>query len=366
MLPGSSSPAAGAVTPPRARRRRPGAAWARALAAGVLLVGAGVCSPAQAADWATILAYPGVYADNPASDNAIRIEQFEAHLAEIQAGGYHILPLPEVIAALRQHRALPDRTVAITIDEARESVYTEAWPRLRKAGLPFTLFVATDPVDSKTPGYLSWAQIREMAATGVTIGNLTASEPHLPEQTPARVAAEIERANRRLAEELGPAPQMFAYPFGEWSAAVRDQVAAAGFQAGFGRQSGAAHGGDDWFMLPRFVMSQAYASLGRFRLAASALPLLVREVTPTDALLSRNPPAFGFTLDPTLHDEPQLACFASNLSAPARLERLDSGRVEVRLEQPFPPGRGRINCTMPGPDGRWRWFGMQFYIPDTP
>ena len=25
--------------------------------------------------------------------------------------------------------------------------------------------------------------------------------------------------------------------------------------------------------------------------------------------------------------------------------------------------RGRINCTLPGPNKRWRWFGTQFYIP---
>ncbi len=24
--------------------------------------------------------------------------------------------------------------------------------------------------------------------------------------------------------------------------------------------------------------------------------------------------------------------------------------------------RARINCTMPGPEGRWRWLGMQFYM----
>jgi hypothetical protein len=46
-----------------------------------------------------------------------------------------------------------------------------------------------------------------------------------------------------------------------------------------------------------------------------------------------------------------------------RLERLGDVRFEVRLDGPFPPGRARINCTVPGPDQRWRWLGVQFYVP---
>jgi hypothetical protein len=29
----------------------------------------------------------------------------------------------------------------------------------------------------------------------------------------------------------------------------------------------------------------------------------------------------------------------------------------------FSPGRARVNCTMPGPDGRWRWLGVPFFVP---
>jgi len=41
---------------------------------------------------------------------------------------------------------------------------------------------------------------------------------------------------------------------------------------------------------------------------------------------------------------------------------LGDRRIEIRLDQPFPPGRARVNCTAPGPDRRWRWFGDQLYI----
>ena len=35
-------------------------------------------------------------------------------------------------------------------------------------------------------------------------------------------------------------------------------------------------------------------------------------------------------------------------------------RAEIRLPGPLVGKRARVNCTMPGPDGRWRWFGRPF------
>lgn len=333
-----------------------------AVPASLSLVLALQATAAAAGDSATIVMYPN-FADEAAGTSAIKLEQFDAHLKEITSGKYAVLPLPEIIAALKEHRPLPDRALAITIDEAHLAIYTEAWPRLRRAGLPFTLFVATDPVDTKAPGYMSWDQVRELARSGVVIGNLTSSEPHMTEQEPARAASEIAAASQRIKDEIGTAPTLFAYPYGEWGSEIRQQVIDAGFAAAFGQQSGVTYGGSDWYSLPRFVMSEAYGGLERFRLAASALPLRVRDVTPEDPVLRRNPPALGFTVLSGNDGLDRLACFASNQSGPTQLERLGEGRIEIRVAKPFPPGRSRVNCTMPGPDDRWRWFGLQLYVP---
>ncbi|MDH5410757.1 MAG: polysaccharide deacetylase family protein, partial [Alphaproteobacteria bacterium] len=101
---------------------------------------------AAAADSAVFLMYHRFGEDIYPATN-VRIEQFEAHITELTKGPYTVLPASEIVAALQSGKELPDRTVGITIDDAYLSVYTEAWPRLKAAGLPFTLFVATDAVD---------------------------------------------------------------------------------------------------------------------------------------------------------------------------------------------------------------------------
>jgi peptidoglycan/xylan/chitin deacetylase (PgdA/CDA1 family) len=295
--------------------------------------------------------------------SSIRLDLFEAHLQELKGGGYHVMPVPEIIAAIAAKRPLPENTVGITIDEAYRSVYTQAWPRLKKAGFPFTLFVATDSVDRGRGDTMSWNELRELAESGVTIGSLTASHPHLIEEDRAFSVGQILRANERFKSELGSAPTLFAYPYGEYTPELKKLVGALGFKAAFGQQSGVANSRQDSMELPRFAMNDAYGGIERFRTAAQALPLLVSNLQPDDMLLDDNPPELSFTVDPLMGDLSQLACFATGIG---RASVIDAGqrRVEVRLAAPLPPGRVRLNCTLPAVDGRWRWFGAQFTAPD--
>lgn len=341
----------------------------RPLVARLALLGVAFCLSAEPVNAqiaaeprsATIFSYSR-FGDDELPSSSIRVDQFEAHLRELTSGGYTVLPLSEIADALRSDRALPDRTVGIAIDDTHASVYREAWPRLQGAGLPFTLFIATDTVDRARTTHMTWDQVRELAAGGVEIGNLTASFAHLMDQEPAFVVGQIERASERIQAVLGRKPRLFAYPYGEYGNALRETVIGGGFLAAFGLHSGVAHPGSDRFALPRFTLNEQLGSIERFRLAASALPLLATEVTPRDMRIDQNPPAFGFTADPLVGDLDMLACFAVGYGR-AQIERIGDRRVEVRLEEAFPSGRARINCTMPASDGRWRWLGAQFYIP---
>lgn len=317
--------------------------------------------PAAAAGTAVVIMYHRFGEETLPSTN-IRLDQFESHIEELRTGGYAVLPLPQIIAALKQGSALPDRAVAITIDDAYRSVYDQAWPRLKAAGLPFTLFVSTDVIDAGLSGMMTWAQIRELAADGVTIGHHSAAHAHMAYREAQTNAADTAKATRRFIEELGDGPRIYAYPYGEYSLELRNAIAATGFDAALGQHSGGLYVGADLFSLPRFALNEKYGDIERFRLIARSLPLPATEITPSDPVLGTNPPLFGFTLPADIGNLDQLACFASG-QGPTAIERLGERRIEVRLVDPFPPGRARINCTLPGPDGRWRWFGMQFLVP---
>ena len=322
--------------------------------AGTLL---GVVSSARAADHATILMYHRFGEDRYPSTN-IRIAQFEEHLEELANGPYTVWPLEQVIEYLRSGRPLPDRTVAITIDDAYLSVFQEALPRLKARGFHATLFVATRPVDRNLPGYMNWDQLREWQDAGFGIGSQTQTHPHMHRLTIEANREEIRVSNERFLAELGMRPTLFAYPYGEYNLDVVDLVRQSGFTAGFGQNSGVAHGYNGFFELPRFAMNEQYGNLERLELAINGLPLKVNEIVPAEIVLTQNPPLYGFTLAEDMDNERQLRCFNSKYG---KLDVAIIGRrAEIRMPGPLVGKRPRVNCTMPGPENRWRWFGRQF------
>ena len=158
---------------------------------------------------------------------------------------------------------------------------------------------------------------------------------------------------------LGYSPDIFSYPYGEYSLKIKDFVKNQQFKAAFGQQSGILYNEIDLYELPRFAMNEKYGSLERFKFAANALPLAVKEIIPRDLVINEtNPPLMGFTL---IKDIPsKIKCYPSH-GIKATTSKLTDKRIEVRFNKPFPRGRTRINCTAPGKDKKWHWTGFMFY-----
>ena len=71
-----------------------------------------------------------------------------------------------------------NKEILITIDDAFQSFYLEAWPYLKRNKIPFILFVSTEPVGKK--GYMTWDQIKEVEAEKFTsIGHHSHSHGYL-------------------------------------------------------------------------------------------------------------------------------------------------------------------------------------------
>lgn len=328
-----------------------------------LIASAVICLPSLclAANSAVILQYHRFGESDMPSTN-VSLDQFDEHLNHLISDGYTVLPVPHIIAALRSGTSLPDKAVGITIDDAAVSVFEEAWPRLNAAEFPFTVFVSTQAVDGNYARTMSWDQIRTLVDAGVTIGNHSSSHGRLWLKDISSANEDIEEAQNRFERELGFKPQIFAYPFGEYNLELRDLLEELNFEAAFGQNSGVASAQGDFLTLPRFSLNEHYGSLERFKLIINTLPMPVRDITPADPILVRNPPNIGFTIDETIENIENVACYASNQGS-VLVELLGVSRVELRMSRKLNTGRNRVNCTLPGPDNRWRWLGLQYIVP---
>jgi len=317
---------------------------------------------------AVILAYHRIGEDAYPETN-LRSDQFLAHIQELSEGPYTILPLSRIIGAVKSGETLPPLSLAITFEGAYKSALEEAAPLLLERGIPFTVFYASDNLDAGAGQYISWRELKKLAAhEGVDIGILPASYTRLYASEKGEIRAQINRARQRYQEEFGHEAALFSYPFGELSAAYKEVVREQGFEAAFSLQSGALYTGADFTALPRFSMTEKYGTLERLRLVAHALPLPATDIEPEDPLLTSPEPLIGFTIDEKLAKSvSQLSCFVSS-QADTTFEAVGQ-RIEMRIPplggaEGLNDERVRVNCTMPAgmneetETRHWRWLGM--------
>jgi len=301
-------------------------------------------------------------------------EIFDRQLQLLKIEEFAVLPLGEVVARIAAGRPLPEKCAVLTVDDGYSSFWDTAWPILQRYGFPATLFVSTQAVGK--PGYMTWDQLRELAASGIEVGNHTVSHPYLigphTGETEAlwleRVKREVLGAQETFSRELGKAPRLFAYPFGEYTPQVMEEVRKAGFIGAAGQQSGVIDTFSDRYLLPRFPMGGPYGTLEGFseKLRMKALPVEVLS-SASPVMEGENPPVLTFRLRQKVIDPRGLRCFVAG--RPDGIISADSGREDVYhvvAQHPLVGRRNKYTLTAPGlEDGSWYWFSQLWINPSV-
>ena len=316
--------------------------------------------PASAA---VVLQYHHVSTTTPAITSTTP-EMFKQHMQHLRDAEFNVVPLTAVIEAISTNTPLPAKTVAITFDDAYTNIYENAYPLLLEYGFPFTIFVATDPIDNHQRDFLSWQQLREMRSNGGTIANHSKSHTHLLRRQPKesrrhwrhRIRSEIIDAQATLVEQLGPTPRYFAFPYGEYDLDILRILDKEAF-VGFGQQSGAVGTNSNRLILPRFPLSGRYSDFEAFKtkIQTSALPIID---TPRDPMTDGNP-ELTLAFESDQYDFKKLACYGPE--GKINIEQTGATEFLVTASQPVAVGRSRFNCTMPVANGtadQFYWFSQ--------
>jgi len=164
---------------------------------------------------------------------------FEAQMGWLARNGYTVIPFSRLDAFLEGREPLPPKSVVITIDDGYRATHEVAFPILRKYGFPATLFLYTDFVGA--PDALTWAQMREMIATGTfavqphskSHSNLAVRQADENEaRYRERVRREIDVPVEAIRRELGTRTQVFAFPYGDVNDVVAAELRSRGIEMG--------------------------------------------------------------------------------------------------------------------------------------
>jgi peptidoglycan/xylan/chitin deacetylase (PgdA/CDA1 family) len=125
---------------------------------------------------------------------------------------------------------------------------------------------------------MTWDQMRACCDV-TTYGGHLHSHPLVSRIEPSQLEYELHTSDRRMAEQLGSAPTVFAYPDGDITDDAKTAVRRHGYAMAFGILEGVVTNQSDWFALPRLTGPATVADLA-WRLArlhrrhrTAALPL---------------------------------------------------------------------------------------------
>ncbi|HRW06627.1 MAG TPA: polysaccharide deacetylase family protein [Caldilineaceae bacterium] len=176
---------------------------------------------------------------------------FAAHLDRIQAEGYTVIRLYDLVANLLQGTPLPDKAVVITFDDGYRDNYDNAFPILREHGMTATFFVVMEFINRERPEYLTWPMVQEMAAGGMSIEAHGVDHTSLRNRSEADLEFQALRSYETLQNAVGARARFISYPAGEFDDQTIAAFQRAGYWAGFTTVQGATHRSDDLFRLPR-------------------------------------------------------------------------------------------------------------------
>jgi poly-beta-1,6-N-acetyl-D-glucosamine N-deacetylase len=188
----------------------------------------------------------------------------------LRGTGWTVVSLDDLAAAARGARPLPDKAILVTFDDGYSSLYTRVFPLLKVYRYPIVAALVGSWMERRPDGtvlygdrvvprsdFISWAQAREMQASGLVEfashsyglhrgvqanpqGNMVPAaitwryEPATGRyeddaQYRARIRADLVRARGQMAANLGRNPRALVWPFGRYSGPALDVAKQVGF-----------------------------------------------------------------------------------------------------------------------------------------
>jgi len=201
------------------------------------------------------------------------VGRFRTQMAFLKHAGYHVISMADACRALFAKHPLPGRAVVLSFDDGYENFADEALPVLREFGYPSVLFAVSGLLGKRAdwlsgaggkPLLLDKRRLGALRGERVEIGSHSVSHARLSRLDAAQAWHEIADSKAALEDMLGEAVEYFAYPYGDYSPAVRDAVEQAGYQAAVTCSRGAANTAPNRFEIPRKAISYGDSLLGVF------------------------------------------------------------------------------------------------------
>lgn len=201
------------------------------------------------------------------SQFAITKQSFEQFIEHHVNNGYCAMDAEALCKAIENPKDYKNH-YCVSFDDIYDSVYTNAYPVLKKHNIPFVIFLTDALVDtidpwSKNP-MITAEHLHEMLKDPLCILASHGTEHKMfRDYSHAEALKALVDSKRILAEKYGREVELFAFPFGRRVEVSNDAIRCvkeAGYKCGFSALDGSLKQrwlSGKWF-LPRILVSETY------------------------------------------------------------------------------------------------------------
>ena len=211
---------------------------------------------------------------------------------------------------------------------------------------------------------MNWDEIKEIEESEFGyIGHHSHTHEYLIEMSDSEFIDDIETANKIFLEKLGYVPEIFSYPFGEYSLFMKNYIS-KNFKIAFGQHSGIIDINKDKFELPRFPINEKYGDLKRFSSLINYMPFEYKNLKPIEKKINdkNNPPQLIIEFFENQRNIENITCYSNEGGNWEKSKfKIQNYKLTIEFREKFLPRRGRVNCSL-NDNGKWRWFGTQFTV----
>jgi peptidoglycan/xylan/chitin deacetylase (PgdA/CDA1 family) len=165
------------------------------------------------------------------------VKELTKQFEYFKTNNYKVVPLSIILNKLEKKEQIPSNWIALTIDDAYKSFYTNGLAIFKKYNYPFSLYVYVEATNKNFGDFMTWKQLKIASKYG-SIALHSYSHPHLTHLTNEEIYKDTKKAYDIFTTKMGYSPKNYAYPYGEYDKRVQTQLKKFNFDAILNQSTG--------------------------------------------------------------------------------------------------------------------------------
>lgn len=153
----------------------------------------------------------------------LRGRAFARHLRLFKEAGLTVV-FPDAVLA-----GAPAGSLSIHFDDGRASDYEVALARLQEAGVAASFFI--NPGTIGKPDFLTWPQVRALAAAGMRIESHSWDHVDLSQLPPGELHRQLQRSKQVIEQHVGRRVEFLSAPYGAVNRRILEAALDLGYRA---------------------------------------------------------------------------------------------------------------------------------------